>query len=64
MGNHVMNLIEFIEGLTKKVDGGRFVDVVYVNFSKPFGRLLWMVKLHGSQGELVTRVNNWLHGRK
>ena len=39
------NLIEFFEGVTKKVDEGSVVDVVYMDFSKvfdkvPHGRML------------------------
>ena len=32
------NLIEFFEGVTKKVDAGSAVDVVYLDFSKAFDK--------------------------
>jgi len=46
------NLIEFFEGVTKKVDEGSAVDIVYMDFSWAFdkilhGRLLQKVKAHG-----------------
>ena len=56
MENHVSHLIEFFEGVTKKVDEGSAVDVVYMDFSKdfdkvPHGRLVSKVRPHGIQGE-------------
>ena len=48
---------EFSEGVTKKVDEGSAVDVVYMDFSKafdkvPHGSLLHKVKSQGIQGEV------------
>ena len=62
------NLIEFFEGVTKKVDEGSAVDVVYMDFSKafdkvPHGRLLHKVKSHGIQGEVAKWIQNWLLDR-
>ena len=59
------NLIEFFEGVTKKVDEGSAANVVYMDFSKafdkvPHGRLLHKVKSHGSQGEVSKWIRNWL----
>jgi len=59
------NLVEFFEGVTKKVDEGSAVDVVYMDFSKtfdkvPHGRLLHKVKSHGIQGEVDKWILNWL----
>ena len=53
------NLIEFFEEVTKAIDEGRAVDVVYMNFSKaidkvPHGRLVQKVKSHGISGELAS----------
>ena len=63
------NLIEFFEGVTKKVDEGSAVDVVYMDFSKafdkvPHGRLLHKVKSHGIQGEVAKWIQNWLDDRR
>ena len=55
----LMNLIAFFEGVTKKVDEGSAVDIIYMDFSKafdkvPHGRLLHKVKSHlGIQGEVA-----------
>ena len=61
------NLIEFFEGVTKKVDEGSAV-VVYMDFSNafdkvPHGRLLQKVKSHGIQGEVSKWIQNWLLDR-
>ena len=52
----------FFDEVTRKVDEGRAVDVVYMDFSKaldkvPHDRLLWKVRSHGIQGELA----NWIY---
>ena len=59
---------EFFEGVTKKVDEGSAVDVIYMDFSKafdkvPHGRLLHQVKSHGIQGEVSKWIQNWLLDR-
>eukprot|EP00061_Rhincodon_typus_P007464 g29184.t1 len=46
------NLIKFFEKVTKMIDDGKAVDVVYMDFSKafdkvPHGRLVQKVKSHG-----------------
>ena len=61
-------MIEFLEGVTKKVDESSAVDVVYMDFSKafdkvPHGRLLHKVKSHGMQGEIARWIQNWLLDR-
>ena len=59
------NLIEFFEEVTKVIDKGRAVDVVYMDFSKafdkiPHGRLLKKLKSHEIQGGLARWTQNWL----
>lgn len=49
-----MNLIKEVT----KVDGGRTLDIIYMDFSKdfnkvPHGRLPWEVRSHGIPEELV-----------
>ena len=61
-------MIEFFEGITKKIDEGSAVDVIYMDFSKafdkvPHGRLLHKVKSHGVQGEVSKWIQNWLLDR-
>ena len=62
------NLIEFFEEVTKMIDEGRAVGVVYMDFSKafdkvPHGRLVQKVKSHGIKGELARWIQNWLGQR-
>jgi len=57
------NLIDFFEGVTKKVDERGAVDVDYMDFSTAFdkvlhGRLLHEFKPHGIQGEDSKWIQN------
>lgn len=59
----------FFQEVTKKVDKGRTVDIIYIDFSKMFdklqcGKMLWKVRLHVIQGELVNWIEIWLCRRK
>ena len=61
-------MIEFFEEVTKMIDEGRAVDVVYMDFSKafdkvPHGRLMQKVKSHEIRGELARWIQNWLSQR-
>jgi len=63
------SLIEFFVEVTKYVDEGRAVDVVYMEFSKafdkvPHGRLMQKVRRHGIMGNLATWIKNWLTHRR
>lgn len=63
------NLVEFFEEVTKEVDKGKAVDVVYMDFSKafdkvPHGRLLQKVQVHGIEGDLAVWIRNWLADRR
>ena len=62
------NLTEFFE-VTKEVDKGKAVDVVYMDFSKafdkvPHGRLLQKMQMHGIEGDLSIWIRNWLSDRR
>jgi len=62
-------LSEFFKEVTKMIDEGKAVDVVYMDFRKasdkvPHGRLVHMVKLHGIRGELARWTQNWLSHRR
>ena len=62
------NLLEFFEEVTRKVDEGKAVDVVYMDFSKafdkvPHGRLVRKVQSLGIHGEVVNWIRHWLNGR-
>ena len=63
------NLLEYMEKLTKLVDEGHSVDVVYCDFSKgfdvvPHRRLLNKCDSMGIRGKVLCWVEEWLTGRK
>ena len=63
------NLLEYLETLTRLVDEGHPVDVVYLDFAKAFDkvphqRLLMQMKAHSIMGKVVEWVEAWLSGRK
>jgi len=67
-GSRLTNLIEFFEEVTRIIDQGRAVDVVYMDFSKafdkvPHGRLIQKGKSYVIRGELVRWIQNWLGHR-
>jgi hypothetical protein len=67
--NLVCNLLDFFERVTKDLDEGRNVDVVYLDFSKAFDkvphkRLIKKLKAHGIEGELSKWIENWLGDRR
>ena len=62
-------MFEFFEEVTRKVDEGRAVDVVYMDFSKafdkvPHGRLVRKIQSLGIHGEVVDWIRHWLNGRR
>ena len=63
------NLLEYMEQLTKLVDEGHSVDVVYCDFSKgfdvvPHKRLLAKCDGMGIRGRVLRWVEEWLTGRQ
>ena len=63
------NLVEYLEVLTKLVDEGHSVDVVYLDFSKafdkvPHARLMEKLSACGIGGKLHTWIKAWLSGRR
>ena len=65
----VTNLLEFLEVVTRLIDEGHNVDVVYLDFSKAFDkvphvRLMSKVRAHGILGNVARWIEEWLHGRK
>ena len=63
------NLLEFLEYITKQLDEGNSVDVIYLDFSKAFDkvphrRLIHKLRLHGIGGTIVEWIGEWLSGRK
>ena len=63
------NLLECTESVTKWVDEGAPVDVLYLDFQKAFDkvphqRLLVKLRAHGMGKNIVNWIGNWLIGRK
>jgi len=63
------NLLEFLEGVTAKIDEGKPVDVVFLDFAKAFDkvpkeRLLEKLGAHRIGGKLLQWIRAWLTGRK
>ena len=63
------NLLEFLEEVTKSVDEGSPMDIVFLDFAKafdkvPMRRLLAKVKANGIRGRTWEWIRQWLTGRK
>ena len=63
------NLLEYLEKLTKLVDEGHSVDIVYLDFAKafdkvPIRRLLGKCEGLGIGGKVLAWIGEWLTGRK
>ena len=63
------NLLESSEYVTRMIDEGNPVDIIYLDFSKAFDkvphkRLIEKLKAHRIQGEIVTWIEEWLTNRK
>jgi hypothetical protein len=63
------NLLLFLEEVTRYVDQGYPVDVIYLDFSKAFDtvphqRLLSKLHAHGISGKVNRWIEQWLTGRR
>ena len=63
------NLLEFLEVITKLIDEGHSVDIVFLDFSKAFDkvphvRLMSKVRAHGIVGNIANWIEEWLRNRK
>jgi len=61
------NLISFCDQVTRLVDEGKAVDVIYLDFSKAFDTvphsiLLEKLAAHGLDGCSLCWMKNWLNG--
>jgi len=61
------NLISFYDQVTRLVDEGKAMDVVYLDFSKAFNTvphsiLLEKLAAHGLDGCTLCWIKNWLNG--
>ena len=58
-----------MEALTKLIDSGQAVDVVYLDFAKAFDkvphyRLSTVLEAHGITDRVLTWIGSWLSGRE
>ena len=63
------NLLCFLEEITKRVDDGSPVDVVYLDFQKVFNkvphqRLLPKLKAYGIGNDVINWIEKWLTHRR
>ena len=63
------NLLMFLEEVTKNLDEGNPVDILYMDFRKAFDsvphkRLLKKLRSHGIDGKLLQWIEEWLCKRK
>ena len=63
------NLLEYMEVVTKMIDQGESMDIIYLDFAKAFDlvpkqRLLAKLKAHGIDGNLLNWIAAWLTNRK
>ena len=59
----------FLEEITKWVDDGSSVDVIYLDFQKPFDkvthqRLILKLKSHGMGNSIMNWIEPWLTDRR
>ena len=67
--SRVTNLLCFLEEITKLVEDGSPVDVVYLYFQKafdkvPYQRLILKLKPHGIGNDVINWIEKWLTHRK
>ena len=63
------NLLEFLEEITKLLDEGHSVDLLYLDFARafdkvPHARLIAKVKALGITGQISTWIEQWLTDRR
>lgn len=63
------NLLDFFEEVTKMLDKGESVDLIYLDFAKAFDkvphcRLLKKLEAHGVAGNVLNWIREWLRNRR
>jgi len=63
------NLLIFLDKVTRQVDEGNNLDVIYLDFAKAFDRvphhrLLLKMRAIGINGRLLVWITSWLENRK
>ena len=67
--SRLTNLLCFLEEITKWVDDGSPVDVIYLDFQKAFDRvphqrLILKLKSHGMGNSIINWIEQWLNDRR
>ena len=67
-GSCLTNLLCFFEEISKSVDEGTPVDVIYLDFQKafvkvPHQRLILNIKSHGMGNSTINWIEQWLNDR-
>ena len=67
--SYLTNLLSFLEDVTKAIDEGKPLDVIYLDFSKAFDkvphkRLLHKIASHCISGNVAAWIGKWLCDRK
>ena len=62
-------MLFFFEEITKWIDAGSQVDIIYLDFQKTFGkvlhqRLLLKLKAHGIGDGIIDWIEQWLTDRR
>ena len=62
------NLLEFLEIVTRSIDEGKNMDIIFLDFAKAFDkvpkeRLLAKLAAHGIGGQVLLWVRSWLTAR-
>jgi len=68
-GSCLSNALEFLDEVTNKLDSYSSVDVIYLDFAKVFDnvlclRLLDKLEKHGTGGNVLVWLKEWLSGRQ
>jgi hypothetical protein len=64
-----INLLEFMEKVTKAADEGKSIDIIYLDFAKafdkvPIRRLIAKLSGMGISGNILRWISDWLTNRK
>ena len=63
------NLVTYLDYVTKQLDSGHSVDILYLDFAKAFDkvphqRLIQKLKCHKINPKVIAWISSWLHNRK
>jgi len=62
------NLLTLLETVTKCLDNGNDVDIIFLDFAKAFDKVSYLrlfrkLESHGITGKLKNLIEDWLNGR-